>query len=122
MNRPPRKLWYFVCQCGAKFFAKENNLDCPRCGETLESTEQMEPPWTNRYLTIREAAQRLRASPRSIYGLCQRGLLVHFKLPGVGVRISEEAIEEFLKAYQRTGTGKPLRISGPRQKLRHLRV
>ena len=40
-----RRDWYFVCPCGAKFFCQVQGVKCPRCGEALQSREQIEPPW-----------------------------------------------------------------------------
>lgn len=37
--------WYFVCECGAKWFARHTQLMCPRCGIEIESTERKVPPW-----------------------------------------------------------------------------
>jgi hypothetical protein len=42
-------LWYFVCDCcGTKFFSRENCIQCPRCDERLQSSEQRIPPWARR--------------------------------------------------------------------------
>lgn len=37
--------FYFVCDCGAKWFAMHSTLACPRCGRTHTSTERHIPPW-----------------------------------------------------------------------------
>jgi len=37
--------WYFVCRCGAKWFAPLARQRCPRCGCPARSHEQMVPPW-----------------------------------------------------------------------------
>jgi hypothetical protein len=43
--RERRLEWYFVCECGAKFFCQVQGVNCPRCGEVLQSRERLEPPW-----------------------------------------------------------------------------
>ena len=38
--------WYYVCtRCDAKWFAKQESIDCPRCGLTIHSTVRLTPPW-----------------------------------------------------------------------------
>lgn len=37
--------WYFVCECGAKFFCSVEWVECPRCNQSLRSHERLEPPW-----------------------------------------------------------------------------
>jgi hypothetical protein len=37
--------WYFVCACGAKWFAPARVMGCPRCGSVIESCQQFVPPW-----------------------------------------------------------------------------
>jgi excisionase family DNA binding protein len=49
-------------------------------------------------LTVKEASERLRASPSLVYGLCARGLLDHHRC-GLGrgtIRITENALEAYL--------------------------
>jgi hypothetical protein len=38
--------WYFVCTCcGAKWFARQQRMHCPRCAREGESKELIIPPW-----------------------------------------------------------------------------
>ena len=38
--------WYFVCsRCTAKWFAEVAEMVCPRCGTSVHSTVQLNPPW-----------------------------------------------------------------------------
>ena len=41
--------FYFVCCCGAKWFAAAQELPCPRCGQPSHSTCMLVPPWLNRH-------------------------------------------------------------------------
>jgi hypothetical protein len=44
----PVKRWYFVCECGAKWFHVDQAYRCPRCGRRQTSTELLPVPWLNR--------------------------------------------------------------------------
>ena len=113
------KSWYFVCDCGAKFFHAAEAADCPRCGKLLESGERMEPPW--KLLTVAEAAEYLNCSARTVRKLLDSGLVSYHRCPGV--RVSIQAIEAYLDLTKRTGRGPPLQVSkGQRPRLKHLRL
>jgi excisionase family DNA binding protein len=51
-------------------------------------------------ITVKEAAERLKVAPATIYTLCARGRLVHIRV-GVGgrgtIRILEQDLSDFLK-------------------------
>ena len=38
-------LWYFLCRCGANWFAPRPGSPCPRCGNVLISTERQPLSW-----------------------------------------------------------------------------
>ena len=48
-------------------------------------------------LTVREAAEILRAHEKTVYGWIEKGLLRAQKLPTGGLRITQEAIDEFVE-------------------------
>ena len=49
---------YYVCtHCTAKFFHAVSPCDCPRCGQTLVSTERIQPPWRIKLHTVAETAE-----------------------------------------------------------------
>ena len=53
--------WYFVClYCGAKWFAEQRQMQCPRCGTPHRSQEQLVPPWVK----TRKTRSGLRSVPR----------------------------------------------------------
>ncbi|MGE0760125.1 MAG: hypothetical protein AB7O38_24140 [Pirellulaceae bacterium] len=40
-----REQFYFVCDCGAKWFSPRSRATCPRCGRTHTSGEILPVPW-----------------------------------------------------------------------------
>jgi hypothetical protein len=49
---------YFVCEsCNAKWFAKKDLMQCPRCGELNSSREDIVPPW--KMFAAREVTEKL---------------------------------------------------------------
>lgn len=86
---------YFVCEnCNCKFFHAVSPCDCPRCGQTLASTERMQPPWRIRLHTVAETAAILRCSESTVYALAEKGRLAYHRCPGI--RITDEQIAEYL--------------------------
>ena len=49
-----------------------------------------------RLLTVREVAQRLRVRPVTVYRLCERGELVHFRVSNA-IRLRVEDLEAFIQ-------------------------
>ncbi len=49
-----------------------------------------------RLLTVREAAARLRVSPASVYGFCERGELRHVRISTHAIRIAEPDLSAFV--------------------------
>ena len=49
-----------------------------------------------RWLKVSEAAEYLGLYKRSVYRACQECKLPHAKVPGVGVRIDKQALDELL--------------------------
>jgi len=68
MSETPQPDFYFVSQCGAKFFHTEETAECPRCGEQLTSREKLIPPWK----CFQEAADRKTADAEILQS---RGLM-----------------------------------------------
>ena len=50
-----------------------------------------------RSYTVGEAAEYLRASPRTIYRLIETGDLIAFRFRRRGLRITDEALEAYIK-------------------------
>ena len=48
-------------------------------------------------MTVEEAAEVLRAHRKTVYGWIEKGLLRAIKLPTGSLRVTEEAIDEFVK-------------------------
>jgi len=115
--------WYFVCtRCECKFFHGESSIDCPRCGRSLTSMEQLTPPRRPRLLKVHEAAQRLSISISKTYHLIERGILPHHRIVGA-IRISENQLEEYLSATSQQPKAERSPTTPPtRPRLRHLRL
>lgn len=52
---------------------------------------------TEKYLKVSEVAQKLNIKQRSIYGYIESGQLEAFRFGKKNIRVSETAIEDFLK-------------------------
>ena len=50
------------------------------------------------FLSVREVADRLRVHRSTVYALCDRGELVHFRVSNA-IRISAEALDAFLRKH-----------------------
>jgi len=50
-----------------------------------------------RLLTVKEAAVRLRVSPATVYGLCERGELRHVRISTHAIRIAEPDLSVFVR-------------------------
>lgn len=37
--------WYFVCECGAKWFSNDRHSECPRCRSIVASKSKEIVPW-----------------------------------------------------------------------------
>lgn len=73
-------------------------------------------------LSIKQVAERLRASPATIYRLCDSGKLPSYRV-GVGrgtIRVREEDLQKFTEGAK----GQPLRVEPPPPpvRLKHLKV
>lgn len=44
-QRKAESRFYFVCACGAKWFANLARSRCPRCGRAKRSSEKLPVPW-----------------------------------------------------------------------------
>ena len=49
-----------------------------------------------RLLTVKEAADRLRVSPATVYGLCERGELRYIRVSTHAIRIAEPDLAVFM--------------------------
>jgi len=114
--------FYFVCNCGAKFFHGEAAVECPRCGEALNSSERIRPPWRIKLLTVRQVAEILAISQSKVYELIEGGDLSHHRMGGA-IRISEEQIQEYLEGTkQGRREPEPRKSKPPRPNLRHIKL
>ena len=52
---------------------------------------------TQQLLTVKETAEVLRAHPNTVYGWIEKGLLRAQRLPTGSVRVTQEAIDEFVR-------------------------
>jgi len=115
--------WYFVCDCGAKFFHAEQTIDCPRCGERRVASERLTPPW-KKLLTVKEAASVLSISPSSLYDMASKGEITHRRVRG-SLRFALEDIDDYLQACKRekreAGQDRSIRRP-PRPRLKHIRL
>jgi excisionase family DNA binding protein len=50
-----------------------------------------------RLLTVKEAAVRLRVSPATVYGLCERGELRYVRISTHAIRIAEPDLSAFVR-------------------------
>lgn len=117
--------WYFACDCGAKFFHEEQSVECPRCGESLNSPERIRPPWQPRrkLYTLKETAKLLGIGKSWLYANKDR--LPHHRLGGI--KFSEEDFDEILEeskveAKPKRDQPKPCKSVRPRPKLRHIKL
>jgi excisionase family DNA binding protein len=51
----------------------------------------------DRLLTVKEAAARLRVSPATVYGLCERGELSYVRISTHAIRIAEPDLSAFVR-------------------------
>lgn len=86
--------YYFVSECGAKFFHHAQDVACPRCGEQLHSEEEVEPPW--RTYDVRSAALMLGISRSKLYELVERQRITHRRIGG-SIRFTTDDLAEFLE-------------------------
>lgn len=114
--------WYFVCEnCNCKFFNDVSPCGCPRCGETLASTERIQPPWKVQLFTVKDAATRLNCSQATVYNLIATGKLAHHRCPGV--RISEEQLAAYLDETRCERRTEPTPVrSPPPRRLKHIKL
>ncbi|MDD1776837.1 MAG: helix-turn-helix domain-containing protein [Candidatus Helarchaeota archaeon] len=54
-------------------------------------------------LTVREAAAALRVHPAHVYRLISRRKIVHYKVPGVGIRFRPADLEGMVDGSRRGG-------------------
>ncbi len=123
MSRPrkPDIPFYFVCDCNAKFFNDVSPCDCPRCGETLFSTERIQPPWRITLHTIAETAEILKCSESTVRNLINTGHLEHQRSPGI--RVTDEQILAYLEETKQERREQQPRQRQPRlPRLRHVRL
>lgn len=92
--------WYHVCDCGAKLFAAENPIECPRCGEVLTSKERIKPPWRKRLLNVADAASELSVSRAKLYEMVEKSEISHRRI-GASIKFAEEDLEEFLASVKK---------------------
>lgn len=114
--------FYFVCEnCNCKFFNDVSPCGCPRCGETLVSTERIQPPWKIKLHTVAETAEILNCSESTVRSLITRGLLEHHRSPGI--RVTDTAIVEFLQNSKQERQEPEPRQRQPRlPRLRHVHL
>lgn len=79
-----------------------------------------------RHLTVKEAANQLRLSSTTVYGLCQQKQLRHERL-GLGrgkILIPEDAIEEYRQrqTIQTQTDGIPKNAARPKRVFRHIQI
>jgi excisionase family DNA binding protein len=121
-QQKPAIPWYFVCEnCNCKFFNDVSPCDCPRCGETLVSTERIQPPWRIKLHTVEETAEILKCSQSTVYELINKKEIGSHRCPGL--RISDEMITEYLEKTRREASepvGK--KRPAPRLKLKHVKL
>lgn len=120
MEKKPKPLYFACGNCTCKFFNDVSPCGCPRCGETLVSTERIEPPWRVRLFTVREAATALGMSKSKVYEMVERGEIQHHRIGGA-IRFSEENLIDLLqetKRERREGEQPTPRVP----KLRHVRI
>lgn len=122
MVRKAEAPFYFVCEnCTCKFFNDVSPCGCPRCGETLVSTERIQPPWKIRMHSVAETAEILRCSESTVYNLIETGKLAHHRCPGI--RISQDQIADYLEETKRERREPQPRKSQPhRPRLRNIKV
>lgn len=74
-------------------------------------------------LTVKQAAERLNISPASLYAMIAHRNIGHYRGKGIGIRISEEQLAEFLNATrQERGATERSTRQLPRPRLRHLKL
>lgn len=114
--------FYFCCEnCNAKFFNDVSPCGCPRCGDSLISTERIQPPWKIKLHTVAETAVILNCSETTVRSLISRGLLEHHRAPGI--RVNDEAIAEFLENSKQERQEPEARHRQPRlPRLRHVKL
>ena len=77
------------------------------------------------YLTVREAADRLRISPSSVYLLIEQGRLAHHRVGARrgAIRINETDLTAYLAACrQELNTNAPPPLPVARPKLKHIKL
>jgi excisionase family DNA binding protein len=50
-----------------------------------------------RWLTVRECSAYIHVHPQTLYRLTLRRKIPHAKVPGIGIRIDKEALDQFLE-------------------------
>lgn len=124
MSRPqkPDIPFYFVCEnCNCKFFHAVSPCDCPRCGETLVSTERIQPPWRIKLYTVAETAEILKCSESSVYDMIAKKEIGSHRCRGI--KVSDEQIAEYLEETKRERREPESRKPKPRRpQLRHVRL
>ena len=120
-RRQPDIPFYFVCDCNAKFFNDVSPCDCPRCGETLASSERIQPPWRIKLHTVAETADILKCSESTVYDLLAKEKLGSHRCPGL--RISDEQLQAYLEETKRERSEQQPRQRRPRlPRLRHVKL
>lgn len=72
-------------------------------------------------LKVSDVAKRLSLSQSMVYELVERRRISHHKIGGA-IRISEDQLREFLEKTRREPEAPRERKSGPRPRLRHVRI
>ena len=114
--------WYFVCEnCNCKFFHVVSPCDCPRCGDTLASTERIQPPWRIKLHTVAETADILKCSESTVYDLIAKEQLGSHRCPGL--RVSDTQIADYLEKTRREPTeSRRKNPTRPRLTLTHVKL
>lgn len=94
-----RDPWYFACECGAKFFAEERSVECPRCRQQVTSPERIKPPWKKKLYTVTEVSNMLSVSESWLYSRVSQGEIRCHRLGGI--KFSDEDIAEMLQGAKK---------------------
>ena len=73
-------------------------------------------------MTVAGLARRLSISRASAYSLCKQGLITYYNVtPGKGIRITEEAVTDFLAA-RKVPAARELCEERPAYRVKHMRI
>ncbi len=73
-------------------------------------------------MTVAGLAKRLAISRASAYSLCKQGLITYYNVtPGKGIRITEEAVRDFLES-RKVPAARELSDCRPAYRVKHMRI